>query len=190
MKINKLIVVIASLALVFGISSCGGAKQAAHQGSKEIAIPLSGKEYKSDATYFRSVGLGQSPDMATAKKIATLNARTELASSIASTIKAVTEQYINQVTIADKQEAAAKFEETSRNVVNQNISNVTIKEEKAYQSKEGKYSYYVCVEMPKAELVEEISNAISKDEKTKLDFDKYLFQKTFDEEMAKFENNK
>ncbi|GHV09663.1 hypothetical protein FACS1894162_0710 [Bacteroidia bacterium] len=63
--------------------------------------------------------------MATAKKIALTNAKAELASNIQSVVKAVTENYTNQ---------------------------------------------------------------IAKDSKLQLDFDKHQFQKVFDEEMKKFEN--
>lgn len=191
MKIYKFIgIVLALSAASLMVSSCGGTKKvAANQGEKELEVPLSSKEYRSDATYFRETATGKSPDMATAKKIALMNARTQLASNIATTVKAVSEQYINQVSIANKQEYASKFEETSRNVVNQEISGVTIKDEKVFKSKEGTYTYYVNIEMPKAKIAEGVADAISKDQKMALEFDKFLFQKTFDAEMAKFEEN-
>lgn len=189
MKINKIIGIVLAISLAsFMVSSCGGTKKvAANDGEKELVVPLSGKEYRSDKDYFRETAQGKSPDMATAKKIALMNARTQLAANISATVKAVSEQYTNQVSIADKQEYANKFEETTRNVVNQEISNVNIKDEKVFKSKEGTYTYYVNIEMPKAQIVSGVEEAITKDDKLALEFDKFLFQKTFDAEMAKIE---
>lgn len=189
MKINRIIGIVLAISLAsFMVSSCGGTKKAAaNKGETELVVPLTGKEYRSDKEYFRETAEGKSPDMATAKKIALMNARTQLASNISTTVKAVSEQYINQVSIGNKQEYASKFEETSRNVVNQEISNVNIKDEKVFKSKEGTYTYYVNIEMPKQQIVDSVEKAIAKDDKMALEFDKFLFQKTFDAEMAKLE---
>ncbi|MBR2298579.1 MAG: LPP20 family lipoprotein [Bacteroidales bacterium] len=186
MKFNKFFKVVAAIAVMPMFFSCGAPK-AVTSDLKEVSVPLSSKEYRSDANFFRATGIGESPDLVTAKKIATLNARTEIASSIQSTIKAVSEQYLNQVTVGNKQEFAAKFEETSRQVVNQVLEGVVVKEEKVFQSKEGKYQYYINVEMSKEPVVKNTVDAISKDEKLALEFDKFQFQKTFDAEMAKLE---
>jgi hypothetical protein len=123
-----------------------------------------------------------------AKKIALMNARTEIASTVQATMKIVSEQYLNQVTVANKQEYMAKFEETSRQVVNQVLEGVTIQEEKIFQAKKGPYQYYVNIEMSKDAVVKGVENAISKDQKLSLEFEKDQFQKIFDQEMAKFEN--
>lgn len=186
MKFNNFFKVIAAAAVLPFLFSCGAPKQVTN-GMEEVVTPLSSKEYRSDANFFRATGLGQSPDLATAKKIATLNARTEIASSIESTIKAVTEQYINQVSVGDRQEYASKFEENARQVVNQVLQGVVTKEEKVFKDKAGKYQYYINVEMSKEPVVKNITESISKDEKLALEFDKYQFQKTFDAEMAKFQ---
>ncbi len=187
MKIKHFIGIVASLALVFMFSSCGNKPVSANEGDKEISTPFSTKEYRSDANFFRAVGIGTSPDMTAAKKIAILNARTEIAGIVSSTIKSVTEQYMNQYTINDKQEFQSKFEENARNVVNQQLQGVVTKDEKLFKSKEGKYTYYIAVEMPKDQVIDGIANGISKDAKMALEFDKFMFQKTFDAEMAKLE---
>lgn len=186
MKFNKFFKVIAAIAVMPMFFSCGAPK-AVTSDLKEVVLPLQGPGYMSDANYFRATAVGESPDLVTAKKIATLNARTQIAATIQSTIKAVSEQYLNQVTVGNKQEFAAKFEETSRQVVNQVLEGVVVKEEKVFQAADGRYQYYVNVEMPKEPVVKNTVDAISKDEKLALEFDKFQFQKTFDAEMAKLE---
>lgn len=186
MKFNKLFGAIAAIAVMPLFFSCGTPKSVTND-LKEVSVPMSSKEYRSDADHFRATGIGESPDLVAAKKIATLNARTEIASSIQSTIKSVSEQYMNQVTVADKQDFAAKFEETSRQVVNQVLEGVRVKEEKVFQAKDGKYQYYINLEMPKENVVSNAVSAVSKDQKLALNFDKEQFQKIFDAEMVKLE---
>jgi hypothetical protein len=187
MRFNQFFKTLAIVALVPVFFSCGAPKSVTSD-MNEVSTPLSSKEYLSDANFFRATGIGTSPDLVTAKKIATLNARTQIAASIQATVKLVSEQYLNQVSVGDKQEYAAKFEETSRQVINQVLEGVVVKEEKVFQSKDGKYQYYVNVEMPKESVLNKTTDAVSKDEKLALEFDKFQFQKTFDAEMAKFEN--
>lgn len=186
MKFNKFFKVVAAIAVMPMFFSCGAPKAVTSE-LKEVSTPLSGPGYRSDVNYFRETAVGESPDLATAKKIATLNARTALAAEIQSTLKAVSEQYLNQVTVGNKQEFAAKFEETSRQVVNQVLEGVVVKEEKVFQAQNGRYQYWINVEMPKEPVVKNAADAISKDEKLALEFDKFQFQKTFDAEMAKLE---
>lgn len=186
---KKIFGMIAMIAIASMLSSCGGQKQVpANEGDVEITLPFNTPEYRSDVDFFRATGQAVSQNQATAEKMAALNARTEIATSVTATIKAVTEQYINNTTIADKQEYASKFEETARQVVNTQLAGAIIKDKKMYRSKDGsKFTSYINIEMPKAKIQEAVSDAISADEKLKLDFDKYQFQKVFDAEMAKFE---
>jgi hypothetical protein len=56
-----------------------------------------------------------------------------------------------------------------------------------FKEKDGKYTYYVAIEMSKEPVVNNVADRISKDAKLQLDFDKHQFQKIFNEEMEKFE---
>lgn len=189
MKFYKLLSIVATIALAIMISSCGGSKPvASNQGDVEIALPFSSKEYRTDKEFFRATAQGVSSDMTAAKKIANLNARNQLAGDISTVVKAVTEQYMSQVNIAGKEEFQSKFEETTRTVIDRELTQITVKDEKVFKSKEGKYTYHIAIEMPKAAIEQSVIETISKDEKTNLEFDKYMFQKTFDAEMAKLEN--
>jgi len=156
--------------------------------AEEITLPLSDAKFKTDKDFFRAVQTGISPDLSTSKKIALQNAKTELASGVQTTIKAVTDNYTNQRTVSDKQEFQNKFEELSRQVTNQQLSDVRIIGEKSFKESDGRYSYWVAIEMPKEILLQEVEKQITKDEKLKLDFDKYMYEKILDKEMEKFIN--
>jgi hypothetical protein len=185
MKTKHFLIAVMAVAGVV-IMGCKSTKSV-QSDSTEVSVPFSDKEYRTDKDYFRASQNGKSPDLATAKKIALQNAKTELAGNIQSLIKAVTENYTNQRTVGDKQEFENKFEENARAVVNQTLNDVKIIGEKVFKEKDGKYTYYVAIEMSKEPVVNNVADRISKDAKLQLDFDKHQFQKVFDDEMQKFE---
>ena len=153
----------------------------------EIALPFSGKEYKSDSKYFRAVNQGKSPDMATAKKIAMANAITEIGTRIQNTVKAVTDQYTNQRNVADAVDFEKKFQEMARIVVNQITQNIDVMGEKCFKGNDGQYTYWIVLETEKDQVIKKMTSAVSNDAQLKLDFDEYMFTKIFNEEMEKFE---
>ena len=185
---RNLFVSIIAVSLLFAVAGCRNSKKLPTDGSTKVSVPLSDKQYRTDKDYFRASQSGKSPDLATAKKIALQNARTELATGIQSTLKAVIDNYTNQRTVGDKQEFENKFEEQARTVVNQALNDVKIIADEVYKEANGSFTYYVAIEMSKDALTNSLSNRISKDAKLQLDFDQYQFRKVFDEEMKKFEN--
>ena len=173
---------------VMALTGCKSKKKQTIQketGAVEISVPLSESKYRSDNDAFRAKQVGKSPDLATAKKIAFQNAKSEMAANINSTIKRVTDQYTNQRTIGNAQEFENKFEELAREVVNLEISNVKEIGEKIFKEPDGAFSYWICVEAGKKEVFDKLDAKISNDAKLKLDYDKQKFQQIFDAEMKK-----
>ena len=106
------------LVLTLAAFSCKSKKKIAKiEDSTEISIPFSGKQYENNKNFFRAKQVGESTDLATAKKIAEQNAKAELAGNIEAVIKRVTDQYTNQRSVGDKKNFENKFEEMSREVV-------------------------------------------------------------------------
>ncbi|MBC8147279.1 MAG: LPP20 family lipoprotein [Bacteroidetes bacterium] len=184
-KANLLVISVITMITLFGCKSTKDISKVNEM--TELEIPLSGKEFESDKGHFRAKQVGESPDLSTAKKIAQQNAKAEMAGNIQALIKRVTEQYTNQRTVSDKKEFENKFEELSREVVNQELKDVRVIGEKLYKKKDGIYQYWIAVEIFKETILDNIENGISKDEKLQLDFDKFKFEKIFNEEMEKFE---
>ena len=186
MKMKKLQLV--AFFIILAIFSCKSKKDITKvEDSVEVEIPLSGKKYESDKNYFRAVQVGESTDLSTAKKIAEQNAKAELAGNIEALVKRVTDQYTNQRSVGNKKEFENKFEEISREVVRQDLKDVKVIDEKLFKKKDGIYQYWIAVEMSKESTLTGIFNGISKEAKLQLDFDKYQYQKIFDEEMKKYE---
>lgn len=187
MKTVKLLIVpaIAASLMATGCKSKKGTPIQKETGAKEITLPFSSKEYKTNEDFFRARNVGKSPDLATAKKIAMNNAKSELASNIQTTIKKVTDQYTNQRTVGNKQEFENKFEELSREVTNLTISNIVVKDEKVFKEEDGTYTYWVAIEADKKTIFDNIEQKISNDAKLKLDYDKKKFEEIFNAEMKK-----
>jgi hypothetical protein len=185
MKTSKLLL-IPAVALV-ALTACKSKKTPIQKetGAVEITVPFSTKEYRSDENNFRAKQVGKSPDLATAKKIAFQNAKSEMAGNIQSMIKRVTDQYTNQRSVGNAQEYENKFEELAREVVNMQLSNVKEIGEKIFKEPDGAYSYWIAIEANKKEVFEKMDQKISNDSKLKLDYDKQKFQQIFDAEMKK-----
>jgi len=181
------------LVILFVVTSITGCKSnqkiTKATSSTEISVPFSENKYKTDKNFFRAVQSGTSPDMATAKKISMVNAKSELASSIQTTVKVITDNYTNQRSIANKQEFENKFEELSRQVTNQLLSNIVIIDEKMLKDENAKYTSWIAIEMSKDEVLNHLADQISKEKKLQIDFDKYQYEKIFNQEMEKFNSS-
>ena len=171
------------------LSSCGKKTVAkAPSGEVEIIVPCSGKEYFTDKKTFRANSVGESMDQVASKKKALSNARAEIAASIQTTVKSVTDNYLNSRTFNQKEEVEQKYENLGREIVDQQLSGVKTICERLVKTADGNYKTYVAIELSSDELLESYNNRmnkLSKDERLKIDYDYEKFKKTFDEEMEK-----
>jgi len=185
-----------SLALVattmISLDSCKTKQPAAptYSDMKEVVTPCSDTEFKSDATFFRATGMGSSQDQSTCKRKALLDANTNLAGSVNRTIKSVTDRYTADRQVGQGTEFSEKFEQLTRDVVNQQLSNVTTACSKMFTKADGLYYSYIAVEVSKDQLLANINDGISKDQKLQQDYEKMKFEKIFNEEMDKLAKEK
>lgn len=187
--ISKIVAAVLIFALaVASVSSCKSKKGTPIEketGAKEISVPFSSKEFQSDKDNFRAKSSGNSPDMATAKKIALQNAKSEMAGLISTTIKRVTEQYTNQRQISNTQEFSNKFEEMAREVTNQQLSDVRVLEEKILKETNNTFTYWVAIEANKKVVLEGVDRGISNNQKLQQDYDRKKFEEIFNTEMER-----
>lgn len=185
---KKMFFGVLSLLVVAGMSSCSSSKPAAAapSGMVEEVIPLSGPQYRSNAEYYRAVQNGVSPERSMAQKIAMQNCRQELASNIQNDLKTVIENYAKNQNTGLTNEAKTQYQELTYAVVNQRLSDVQIVDEKIFRETNGNYRYYVCLQMSKAAIEAAAEQAIAKDAKLNLEFDREQFKKIFEEQMKAF----
>jgi hypothetical protein len=186
MKMKSLLTTTAISAIIISASSCKAPQKIEKtNGAVEISVPFSDGKYKSDKEFFRAKNTGKSMDLATSKKIALQNSKSELAGNIQSVMKIVTDQYTNTRSVGDKEDFENKFEELSRNVVNQTLSDVRVMDEKIFKETDGRFSYWIAIETSKQSILEGVNASVSKNEKLQLDYDKKKFEDIFSSEMEK-----
>ena len=186
MKSKNLIIPSLMIATVLFTTSCKTPQNIEKTtGAVEITVPFSDSKYKTDKDFFRAKQMGKSQDLATSKKIALQNAKSELAGNIKAIVKRVTDQYTNQRTVGDKQDFENKFEELAREVVDQTLTDVRVMDEKIFKETDGRYSYWAAIETSKQSILDGVAAKISKNEKLQLDYDKKKFEDVFNSEMEK-----
>ena len=172
------------------IVSCKGKKEATPnvKGEEEVIVPCSGPDYFTTKQYFRANSSGESQDQVTSKKKALTNARNELAQAIQTTVKTVTDNYVNSREMNNREEVEERFESLNREVVDQTITGVRTLCEKLMRTSNGTYKTYIAIELSADELVSKYNERISKDERLKIDYDYEKFKETFEKEMDKLSN--
>ncbi|HEY5692398.1 MAG TPA: hypothetical protein VIS49_13145 [Cyclobacteriaceae bacterium] len=182
-KLSFILVAVAAII----IAGCKG-KEKLPTGEQEVIVPCSGPDYFTNNKYFRANSIGESQDQVTSKKKALTNARNELAQSIQTTVKTVTDNYVNSREMNNKEQVEERFESLNREVVDQTITGVRTLCEKLVKTENGTYKTYVAIELSADELVSKYNERLSKDEMLKIDYDYEKFKETFEKEMAKMGN--
>lgn len=183
-----LIISVISFAMVF--SSCKRKKGVSpSKGATELNIPCS-NEGRSDKDFFRADNNATSQNMSLSRERALTLAKQRLAGLIETQIKSVTDRYVNEYDVGDRQEFSGKFENLTREVVNQTLRDVAIICEKNFQEQNGRYTTYVAIEVNKETLFNGFDNYISRDEKLRVDYNKQQFERIFNEEMERMANER
>ncbi|MEO5975853.1 MAG: hypothetical protein ABIS36_06875 [Chryseolinea sp.] len=164
--------------------NCKG-KEKTPKGETEVAVPCSGPDFFTTSKFFRANSIGESQDQVTSKKKALANARAELAASIQTTVKAVTDNYTNSREMNNKEQVEERFEQLNREVVDQKLSGIKTICEKLMKTNQGTYKTYIALELSADDLVAAYNEKLSKDASLKIDYDYEKFKDTFEKEMDK-----
>lgn len=176
----------------FACTSCGSSKKTASvtPDEVEVAIPLDGPEYQSDANYWRATASGVSNNMEIAKKVAVQNARQELAGMVKSQLKQVIDNYTNNIEADGVAAGTNLYESQAYTVVDQELTGVEQVGQKMFKQADGSYRYHVCLQMSKQAVEEKVSDALAEDAKLGAMFDRSQFKKTYEEQMAAYQASK
>jgi hypothetical protein len=167
--------------------SSNGTSKGSSEGETLLEMYCNGDEFLNNKEYFRATGIGESMDQMTANKKARSNAQAELAKTLNSTMKIVTDNYVKSSEVNNQEELTERFEELSRTVVNQQLEGARKICEKYTKTKEGNYKCYMALELSGKDMLAKYNEQIIADPTTKVDYDYDKFKKTFDEEMLKLE---
>ena len=152
--------------------------------AQEIEIPFQDKKYKSDENYFRAMSYGKSPDLTMAQGTALTQTKKVLAGLIETKVQSVMEIYTLQIETNSDVDFGRATNEIIRNVVNQTLNDIHILGEKAVRNG-NIIEYYMVLEVPKKKVEEKMETAITKEG---LLLEKEKFEKVFEEEISKYDN--
>ena len=187
MKIKTVSYSLVIVLSLFLLNSCGGSKTTTGSKFKEITVPCT-NEGRSNSDYFRASSVGKSQDLATSKEKALLLTKQRLASLISSTLKSVSERYVNDQQIGQETDFEQTFENMTRDIVKQKLQDIAITCEKTGQNDKGEYETYMAIEVKKDVIYNGIDKGISKDKKLAAQYDRMKFKAKFDEEMNKLKD--
>ncbi|NJM15917.1 MAG: hypothetical protein HC896_11620 [Bacteroidales bacterium] len=143
------------------------------------------KEGMSTKGYFRAYATAKSMDLNAAREKALVTAKGRLAGQIETTIKQVTDNYMNERTFNDAMEFEEKFENLTRAVVNQKLTNIEVICEKQSITNDNKYNKFIAIQIEKETFLKDIDEGLSKQQKLQVDYDKKKFEELLDAEMDK-----
>lgn len=156
-------------------------------GTELKSLPCQGPKYTTDDKFFRSSQIGTSSDISLAKEKALTLAKQQLAASIQTKIKSVTDRYVNEREIGNQSDFSQKFENLTREVVDQTLIDIRTVCEQSTVLEDGRFRTFVALEINKETLKNGISERISRQDLIQLEYDKKKFEEIFDEEMRKIE---
>ena len=156
--------------------------------SREIKLPFSEKEYKTNAEFLRARANGESRDLQGGEMIARHNAEAVLANTIGTAIKGVTEQYFQNTSDNNSNDFSNKFESTTRSITNEAISNIKIVDTKTLKKANGVYDTWMVIEVSKKSILAGTLKAMSNQKAFKLESDQAKFREIFEQEMSKLDN--
>ncbi len=117
---------------------------------KKVKEPFQGNAYESNNRFFRATGKGESSQDNIARGKADIEAKSQLAGQVNTTMKQVADQYLGQTENANAADVADKFQSLVRQVMNTNIADLRkIGEQKYFNEKENKYTVFMAYEIKK-----------------------------------------
>jgi len=189
MKKNNIAIIVSMVLSSITLVSCSSSIALTKvDDSREIKLPFSEKEYKTNAEFLRARANGESRDLQGGEMIARHNAEAVLANTIGTAIKGVTEQYFQNTSDNNSNDFSKKFESTTRSITNEAISNIKIVDTKTLKKANGVYDTWMVIEVSKKSILAGTLKAMSNQKAFKLESDQAKFREIFEQEMSKLDN--
>jgi hypothetical protein len=154
---------------------------------KKVREPFQGNAYESNSRFWRGTGKGTSSQDNIARGKADIEAKSQLAGQVNTTMKQVADQYLGQTENERAADVADKFQSLVRQVMNTNVADLRkIGEEKYYNEKTKTYTVFVAYEIKKNAMLRFMKKQAKVDEKIN-ERQRDLIEKIIDEELSKLE---
>jgi hypothetical protein len=155
-------------------------------GSK-VKEPFRGNAYESNNRFWRASGKGSSTQDNIARGKADIDAKSQLAGQVNTTMKQVADQYLGQTENANAADVADKFQSLVRQVMNTDIADLRkMGEQKYFNKKTQDYTVFIAYEIKKNAMLRFMKKQ-AKVDKTVNERQRELIEKIIDEEIEKAE---
>lgn len=152
---------------------------------QKVKEPFQGNAYESNNRFFRGTGKGESAQDNIARAKADLEAKSQLAGQVNTTMKQVADQYLGQTENTEAADVAEKFQSLVRQVMNTEIADLRkIGEKKYFDKKENKYTVFIAYEIKKNAMFRFLKKQ-AKVDKTVSERQREIIEKIVDEELSK-----
>jgi hypothetical protein len=152
---------------------------------KKVKEPFQGSAYESNNRFFRGTGKGVSSQDNIARGKADIDAKTQLAGQVNTTMKQVADQYLGQTENERAADVADKFQSLARQVMNTDMADLRkIGEEKYFNADTKEYSVFIAYEIKKNAMFRFMKKQARVD-KTISEKQMELIDKILDEQIAK-----
>ncbi len=185
---KKFIWLFTSLAILSFVS-CSSSKKitkktAAGETREAFVIPCADFS-KNTKNFFRATASATSPNHQFAKDKANGLARNALAQKIEIDVNSLFDTYANQYDVDNKEEFKEVTKAITRQVTDQKLSGINITCEQNFTLSSSKYEVWVGIEMPVENISKSIYDEVSKEKKTRLDYDYEKFKEELQKEIEK-----
>lgn len=152
---------------------------------RKVREPFTGNAYESNNRFFRGTGKGESSEDNIARAKADLEAKSQLAGQVNTTMKQVADQYLGQTENENAADVAEKFQSLVRQVMNTDIADLRkIGEQKYFDKKQNKYTVFMAYEIKKNAMLRFMKKQ-AKVDKTVNERQRELIEKIIDEQIKK-----
>jgi hypothetical protein len=174
-------IVLASLASSVLLVSCGPSLPA---GQKAVELPCFQDKYTSNSKNYMASGRGISVDQVTSRKKALMNAKSEIASLIRTSVKVLTDDYSISRTVNNQEQFKSRFESITSESVNEMLTDIEVAcQQLAFDKNSGQYNTYIALSISKDKTAAQIVDKLSDKEKKELDIDYEKFRILLDKEI-------
>ena len=118
----------------------------------QVKEPFSGRSYMSNGRYFRATGKGVSTRDQVANTKAEMEAHKALAQQVSTSIKVVSDNYMQDVQGEHVNEAIERFENLTREITNTTIGDLRKVGTKKFLQEDESYAVYVAYEIKKSAM--------------------------------------
>lgn len=156
----------------------------------ELEVPCA-KEGFDDAEYFRGTGTASAINQQSARRAALENAKSMVHEKLGGFVAGLSSDYNRNMSgSARASEVEGIIESEFETLVEKYLNDAHQTCEKGFMSSDGLFEYWISIEIPKKQLIGDLSKQLSENEKLGIEFNREEFRKYAEQKAASMKSNK